>query len=259
MQRIDALYIDGKFSFEEGMRSDPVRPSSASPLWRYISFEKYIHMLLTRGLFFSFPDKLDDPFEGSVAAPTIERLRSPQTAQNIETQTKKNHVVSCWHELKHESDAMWRLYTKKSCGIAIKTDFESLLRFISDMDGPRTSYKAGRVEYVDYKTEDIPVLEGMSLFYKRKSFSHECEVRVVCFFIKEILSKKLSKNLSDGGMLWEGKLDELIHEIVVSPFAEKWMYDFVRATTKRLHKSLAEKVRNSEIAKQTILQETLRT
>ena len=260
MKRIEGLMIDDKISVvEEGMPSEPVRPSLASPLWRYMNLEKYLHMLLTGGLFFSSPNKLKDPFEGSLPASTIERLCSQITAQNIEKMTKEAYVISCWHELEHESDAMWRLYAGRGCGIAVKTVFGSLLNFVGDMDGPGTDYMAGKVEYVDYKTEDIPVLYGMSLFYKRKSFSHEREVRVVCYVSKELLPKKLSKNLFDGGMLWKGKLDELIHEIVVSPLAEEWMYDVVLETTKRFSKSLAEKVKNSEIAKRTTLEEILGT
>ena len=239
MERIEGLMIDGKISIEEeGMPSAPTRPPLSFPLWRYMSLEQYIHTLLTGGLFFSSPHQLDDPFEGSLPAPTIERLRSQKTAQDIENRTKKQYVISCWHEIKHESDAMWRLYAGRGCGIAVKTDFKSLLNFVVGMDGPDTDYMAGRVEYVDYATEDIPILYGMSLFYKRKSFSHEREVRIVCY---------VQKNLSDGGMLWKGTLDELIHEIVVSPLAEGWMYDVVLETTKRFSESLAEKVRNSTL------------
>ena len=260
MKRIEGLMIDGKVSTEEeGLPSAPTRPPLDASLWRYMSLEKYIHMLLTGGLFFSSPDKLDDPFEGSLPAVTIERLRSKETAQNIEKMTKAKYVISCWHEMEYESDAMWRLYAGRGCGIAIKADFGSLITFVGDMDGPGTDYMAGNVEYVDYKTEDIPVLYGKSLFYKRKSFSHEREVRVVCYVSKELLPENLSKNLSDGRMLWKGKLDELIHKIVVSPLAEEWMYDVVLETTERFSKSLAEKVTNSEIAKRTTLEEILGT
>ena len=255
MIRIEGLMIDGKISMEEGMPSTPTSPPLSSPLWRYMSLGKYIHMLLTGGIFLSSPDKLGDPFEGSLPAPTITRLRNNKTAQNIEKKTKEAYVISCWHELEHESDAMWRQYAGEGCGIAVKTDFGSLLNFVKGMDGLGTDYMAGKVKYVDYNTEDIPALYGNSLFYKRKPYSHEHEVRVVCWVSRELLPKKLSKNLSDGGMLWKGKLDELIHEIVVSPLAEEWMYDVVLATTKRFSKSLAEKVRNSEIAKRTALEE----
>ena len=62
-------------------------------------------MLLTGGLFLSSPDKFDDPFEGSLPAETIERLRSKVTAQNIEKMTKEKYVISCWHEMEYESDA----------------------------------------------------------------------------------------------------------------------------------------------------------
>ena len=131
-------------------------PPRSSVLWRYMGLEKFIHMLQASGLFFSYPGKLDDHSEGSLPAPTIERLRFLNAAELIENSTKKGHVVSCWHELDYESEAMWRLHAGRGAGIAIKTDFESLMESLTPgwIDDPHDAFMAGRVSYVDYDTED---------------------------------------------------------------------------------------------------------
>ena len=212
-----------------------------------MSLEKFIHILHFSGVFFSYPGKLDDAFEGSLPTPTIERLRNLNAAELIEDSTKKGHVVSCWHEMDHESDAMWRLYAGRGAGIAVKTTFESLMESMSPgwIENPHDTFMAGRVGYVDYDTEDIPVLHGMSLFYKRKSFSYEREVRIACFE---------NENESSHGVIYHVNLEELIHEIVVSPLAEDWVLRIVVETTKRFNELLAQKIRRSNIAKLTTLE-----
>ena len=91
MERIEGLMIDGKISIEEeGMPSAPTRPPLSFPLWRYMSLEKYIHTLLTGGLFFSFPHQLDDPFGGKSTSPdnrtvALSKNRSRYRKQNEET------------------------------------------------------------------------------------------------------------------------------------------------------------------------------
>lgn len=230
------------------MPTSPPRPPLTSILWRYMSLEQYLHLLISKGVFLSFPGKLNDPFEGSLPTRTIIRLRSLEAARCIERSTKRGHVVSCWHEMEHESDAMWRLYAGRGCGIAIKTDFGSLLESLVGQVEPYHTYTAGRVRYVDYDTEDIPVLHGMSLFYKRLSFAHEHEVRVVCFE---------NESETKAGVVYRVEIQKLIHEIVVSPLAETWLFDLAKNATMLLHEPLAGKVRDSGIAKRTTLEEVL--
>ena len=208
MGRIEAFSIDGKPFSEKGMPSLPTKPPHSSVLWRYMTLEKLLQMLYRHGVFFSYPGKLNDPFEGSLPALTIKRLQALNFAKDIEHSTKKRYVVSCWHEMDHESEAMWRLYAERGSGIAVKTNFESLMESVAPgwLDDPHPSFMAGRVSYVDYDTEDIPVLNGMPLFYKRKSFSHEKEVRIACYE---------NENESSSGIFSCVKLEKLIHEIVV--------------------------------------------
>ena len=39
-------------------------PGDKDPLWKYMSFEKFVNLLSTNTLFFTRADKFDDPFEG---------------------------------------------------------------------------------------------------------------------------------------------------------------------------------------------------
>ena len=141
---------------------------------------------------------------------------------------------------------MWRLYAGSGAGIAIKTDFGSLLTAVLGIDIHSDTYQAGRVEYVDYDKCDIPILYGMPLFYKRKSFIHEEEVRIIR--LKE-------DSESSTGETFEADLQMLIHEVVVSPNAEDWMYDVIKRTTRLYNEPLAERVRRSEISKPTYLED----
>ena len=193
---------------------------------------------------------MNDPFEGSLPTPTIERLGYVNAAKLIENSTKKGHVVSCWHEIDRESEAMWRLYAGKGIGIAVKTTFESLMESLSPgwIEDPHHIFMAGRVSYVDYAIDDIPVLYGMPLFYKRKSFSHEKEVRIASF---------ANESESGNGGTWHVNLEELIHEIVVSPFAEEWASQIAVETTRRFNESFVPRIRKSEIAKLTTLESIL--
>ena len=247
MGRIEALSIGGIPFTEEGMPTSPTRPPRSSVLWRYMSLEQFIHILHYEGVFFVYPGNLDDPFEGSLPAPTIRRLRILKAAELIEHSTKKGHIVSCWHEMDHESEAMWRLYAGSGAGIAIKTDFESLMESLTRgwIDDPHDTFVAGRVMYVDYETEDIPLLHGMPLFYKRKAFSHENEVRIACFE---------NENESIKGATHHVTIDRLIQEIVVSPFAQDWMVGVVEETTKRFNDTIAGRIRKSDLAKSTTLE-----
>ena len=251
MPRIESFSIEGKPFAEEGMPKTPEQPPRSAVLWRYMNLEKLLHMLRWDGVFFSYPGKLNDPFEGSLPTPTILRLRNVNAAEGIENSTKKGHIVSCWHEMDHESEAMWRLYAGGGVGIAVKTTFESLMNSLLPgwFEHPHNAFMAGRVTYVDYDTYDIPVLYGMPLFYKRQSFSHEREVRITCFE---------NESESSYGATWHVNLEKLIHEIVVSPFAEEWIFQIVVEATRRFNESFVPRIRKSDITKITTLDSLLR-
>ena len=105
----------------------------------------------------------------------------PQAAAQLSQVLKleqQSVFVNCWHELEHESDAVWRQYAQKEDGIAIVTTFGSLVESLGSFpEHEARSIRIGRVQYVDYDTELVPEFDGMPYFHKRKPFSHEQELR----------------------------------------------------------------------------------
>ncbi len=240
------------FRDELDMEKSPPKPPSGSVLWRYMNFDKYIHMLINGGVFFPFVHKLGDPFEGSLPRKTLQRalkwLGGPQGVEVFDKNIRTQYVVYCWHEMEHESEAMWRLYAGSGPGVAIRTNFESLIKTIFQGVKSEAADLYGRAEYGDYETTDIPMLSTIPVFCKRKSFSHEREVRIA----------RIAKREPDrSGVVYSVDLDELVHEVVLSPFAEDWTLEVVNAVTRKFKESLVKKVRPSEIEKRTTLDELL--
>ena len=252
MAIIGGVYLNGVNLSEDatGLSEQPQRPDGSDVLWRYMDFGKFTSLLHRKALFFPRVDKLGDPFEGSLSRPCKNRIRDwanktgdhDMAFARMSEFVKKDRervVVSCWHELEYESEAMWKQYARGGEGIAVRTDFGSLVGSLGLSD--TESYKDirfGRVSYVDYGNDDMRLFNGMLFFHKRRSFDHEREVRVAKWF--EWKNKPnsnvadLSAEIVDGsGIYWPVDLEVLIHAVVVSPLADDWFVESVRAVTER--------------------------
>ena len=60
-------------------------------------------------------------------------------------------LISCWHENPYESEAMWKLYSRETDGIAVKTNFGSFKQSLIS----NTSTYVGRVNYINYESDFI--------------------------------------------------------------------------------------------------------
>ena len=217
------------------------QPSLDANLWRYQDFTKFVSLLDSKKLFFTRADSFEDPFEcargfnfqkDAIYAETEKYLRLKVTTQlrtsnnnpsdaeieaalakEKENYTKrqedkrKNYYVSCWHENLRESEGMWKLYTTSlSQGVAVQTTVERLCYALGN-----ETFKMGKVNYITY---DKPLNDTqIPVWYKRDSFAHEREVRVV---INEAGSSK-------AGMLIPVDLNTLIENVYVSPTAAPWL------------------------------------
>ena len=211
-------------------------------LWRYIDFTKYVSLLNSSSLFFSRADLLGDPFEGSYSKANL-KLR-PTVYKNIpkdkiEPMLKqmsiaskafvKRAYINCWHKNETESAAMWKLYTKSNDAVAIQTTYSKLLNALPE------EVFMGLVNYIDYENDWLP--EG-NIFYpfmhKRKSFSHENEVRVIkLVFPNENNKLNLDEINSNVGYNIKVNLTEFIERIYVAPTAPEWYYKLVDDLTKK--------------------------
>lgn len=221
-------------------------------LWRYMDFNKYVSLLETESLYFSRADHVGDPFEGSVSQATIERRRANFKAAPAEQRgdhTEEIHLgiyaslfqrmpgltfLNCWHMNEGESVAMWRLYSPSGMGVAMQTTFAKLF------DLTPANVFVGLVQYDDYGQADIPDYTLFDPFvHKRRSFSHENEVRAV------IQYDHRSVDDAPLGELVRASLTDLIDAVRVSPRAPDWHLETVQKVTKRY--KLSKEVRRSEI------------
>ncbi len=216
-------------------------PPMDAVLWRYLDFTKFVSLLDKSALFFTRADKLGDPFEGSYSRfnlkvrPELYKDQIPQHALeqlgNFIRGSRRFTFVNCWHWSNYESAAMWRLYSRESDGIAIKTEFNSLTKSFIGED----SVFLGTVNYVDYETAFIPENNTFAPFlHKRKSFEPEKEVRAITQDIPTKDGKSdMSQDLVTFGKYQQVDLSVLISQVVVAPFAEEWLLELSSSIAKQ--------------------------
>ncbi len=161
---------------EEGPFDDSLR------LWRYMSFDRFVHLVATETLWLAPLSTMEDKREGKWIDVQASKFQD-QVQQNYEhaaTQT----VVSSWIAADEELLPMWDSYAPSDTGIAISTDVYSLLRTLAGTSLTNDAFHLMRVEYCD-QPHPIPVAipGGYNPFvcakYKSSDFQHENEVRVV--------------------------------------------------------------------------------
>ncbi|KZY43603.1 hypothetical protein [Oleiphilus sp. HI0086] len=218
-----------------------IPPDRDATLWRFMSFAKFLSLLESESLYLTRIDGFDDKFEGAFPKKALEKwnattelLRqandSKEFSDSYWERLRKNTFVQCWHMNSHESDGMWKLYGHIEEAVAIKTKAIKLLRAIHRDYG----LFIGKVFYVDYDNDlgFPPVPSPVEpFFYKRKSFEHEKEVRVL---IQQLFEPHYGREpLSEYGRNLSVDLELLIEEIVIAPFAPAWLFELMQSVVKR--------------------------
>ena len=228
-------------------------------LWRYMSFAKFVALLHQKELVFTPVYMFDDPYEGAGGKEknldkytkalvdytwdkVSVKFENMNLTKNDVQQVVKGYIqeasamgksnryftfVNCWHENEVESEAMWKLYTaNQPDGIAIQTTYGALKKSINDSE-----VQIGRVTYNNYETAFLP---GDSYFwYKRKSFEHEREVRVMIEPSDEKRNELAEIYKSNSFTITHPiNLDMLIENVYVSPYASDWIKDVVEEELK---------------------------
>lgn len=244
----------------EGLRR--LKPSKRIPLWRYMSFAKWVDMLARGTLWFTRVDTFEDPYEGIVPASDRQalaqrRVLKPDPGMEVErviftdyrgnpareatpeearqftgteaefAQVLRKHTfVNCWHANEGESAAMWGLYTQQGNGIAVTTTFDHLVASLEPEPRP---VNIAKIQYTDPRTASIRNADGSYDHFrpsliKRPSFAHEREVRA--FIIN------MASDPATTGMAIACDLGVLIQRIYVDPRAKPWFYQTVCATAR---------------------------
>ena len=223
-------------------------------IWRYIDFTKFVSLIDKQALFFAQVDSLDDKFEGSLAKhiiePSLEDKATDEEQKKLEKlrerhaeftkSFRKRTFVNCWHMNEYESAAMWKLYLKSEEGVAIQSTYRRLADSFNKDD--IVEVFIGTINYIDYEKERIPIQNALYPFlYKRKSFEHEKELRVIIldtptfqpisttsgtFYIERYCDLPHS-------LLIPATLDKLIENVYVSPTAQNWFKDLGKSVLKK--------------------------
>lgn len=202
------------------------QPKDEDTVWRYMSFEKFANILATKSLFFARADKYNDKYEGYVPESIIMSYAS--RVSRINPNFRQYIMCNCWHHGNEESMAMWDKYHLRNSGIAIKTTIGNLKNSLPD----EPNVFIGQIEYIENHNqidipEDLPIesLLHYPYFYKRTPFKYEQEVRVII----DVVSCLHDAPYEFGRPL---KIDVKTlmsenSEVIVSPYAEKWIADMV--------------------------------
>lgn len=202
------------------------QPKDKDTVWRYMSFEKFANILATKSLFFARADKYDDKFEGYIPKSIIMSYES--AINRINPNVRQYIMCNCWHHGDEESMAMWDKYHLRNSGIAIKTNVGNLKNSLPN----EPKVFIGQIEYIENHNqidipEDLPIesLLHFPYFYKRTPFKYEQEVRVII----DVVSCLHDAPYEFGRPL---KIDVKTlmsenSEVIVSPYAEKWIEDMV--------------------------------
>jgi hypothetical protein len=211
-------------------------PAEDAVIWHYYTFTEFIAMLVERALFFCRVDKLKDQWEGVYPKGMLdwwaENLGESSSFQGKPWDLKDfliakvipSHFINSWYISEHESDAMWRIYSENSEGIAVKSTLGRLKRTFRNTP---EEILIGEVKYIDYNQWHPPAeleKEGLfsiePFFWKRLGFQHENELRAVI--------KRDWVDQKENGINLKIDLRELIDSIYLFPDSKDWFFRLVR-------------------------------
>jgi len=139
---------------------------------------------------------------------------------------------------------MWRLYCGEKDGVAFQTTFARLEQSVNE-----AAILVGKIRYDDYKTMQPFTEELDHVMYKRVGFAFEQEVRLLRAdedHYRKLCSGATHEKLSPClPICWSVKA--AIDRILVSPYADDWYLDAVRATARLVDADLESRVGWSDL------------
>ena len=151
-------------------------------LWRYMSFDRFVHLLATETLWLAPLSSMEDKREGKWI--DVQASKFQDRVQQGYDHAAAQTVVSSWIAADEELLPMWNSYAPADTGIAVSTDVYSLLRTLAGASLKDDPFYLMKVEYCD-QSRTIPVaIPGpdwpfLCAKYKSSDFQYENEVRVV--------------------------------------------------------------------------------
>lgn len=249
-------------------------------VWRYMSFSRFISLLVYQAIWFSKLNILQDQFEGRMPGTTREMMHAryqeskkhfpPELYHQFDEMASRNEedsrellVVSCWFLANNETDRMWREYGGSEQAVVIKSTIRQLIDNIGVPHDEHATH-IGRVSYIDHKSHMMTAYEAnrgieRAFLKDAERFTHEHELRIVTHNTKTVycvspegkpysateVEGKNMNNFENPGLYVAVRLKQLISEIRVSPMADRWFLLLVERIVELNNLGIA--VRESEL------------
>lgn len=237
------IHIPGKPRVHKELNGNAV-------LWRYLDAAKFFDFIHQKTLFFCRGDQFEDKFEGAFTESLKHAIEKSYQDNNIDftyeefrKRLRERVFVNCWHKSPDDSMAMWSIYGRSSCSVAITTTVEQLKSTLTEQKLPY-DISIEKVEYVKHwRDPSLDIAPYSRVFsYKTKAYEFEKEVRVLI----DRLNGEFKAEVPEVGMAIKIKHSTLLRSIVVAPEAPIWFETLVREVTKQY--GIVVPVRRSKLA-----------
>jgi hypothetical protein len=166
---------------------------------------------------------------------------------------RESVFVNCWHRSQDDSAAMWALYGKSDCAVALTTTVGQLANALEAAGHEHAPWIA-RVEYVKHWSDpklDVQPDYARVFAYKTKAYEYEKEVRVIIDRTKDRRDcaadgPRAGLALVQPGIVVPVDAARLLRSIVIAPDAPPWFEKLVRQSALRY--GLQAPVRRSKLA-----------
>lgn len=239
-------HIHGKPRVSSSLKAEDV-------LWRYLDAAKFFDFIHNRTLFFSRGDQFEDKFEGSFTDSLkhlIERSYQENqidfTYDEFRRRLRERVFVNCWHHAVNDSMAMWSIYGRSSCSVALTTTVGQLTKSLESQNLRYLIY-VEKVEYVSHRNDPkLHIAPYSRVFaYKNSAYEFEKEVRILIDRFNEF-----DPPMTDTGMSIKVNPQTFLGRIVIAPEAPLWFETLVRAVSK--HYGISAPVNRSFLAKEPV-------
>lgn len=219
-------------------------------LWRYLDAAKLFDFFENSTLFFSRADRFSDKFEGAFTPSLRQQIsaahansRISYTYEQFKRRIRESVYISSWHRNQDDSAAMWALYGKSECAVALTSTVGRLADALEEQQLDE-HIAIERVEYVkhwsDPKLDIAPYARVFA--YKTKAYEYEKEVRVII----DRFHPDIDEPLPPTGITVRINPATLLRNIVVGPEAPEWFERLVRQSAQRY--GITARVRRSKLA-----------
>jgi hypothetical protein len=222
------------------------------PVWRYLSFDKFVNFMMHREVQFTRASLFTDQnelrlLEAPKSKPEITEEQAARVEQRIQN-LRSSTFVSCWSLGASESYPLWKIYLGGSRnGVAIRS---TVGRLRASLESSHTPYFDGGVQYRSEVFDENPTDEEL-ICTKLEAYAYEREYRVFAHFPGHSTPKIEGISPFTPNVIAE-RIDvaSMLRFVYVSPFSSSWFEQTVKDTMAKLAPDLRVPIRKSKIRDQ---------